>query len=99
MKYSAALLAVLLSTGAAFAQTTPSTVDPPAPAGQQPKADAKQSSPGATGAMQHTAPTIATSPQEVREQNKGTGEAGKGNTSPGTVGATPGDDPSTPKPK
>ncbi|MFC7052186.1 hypothetical protein ACFQI3_05725 [Hansschlegelia quercus] len=99
MKYSAALLAVLLSTGAAFAQTTPSTVDPPAAAGKDPQSDPKQTSPGATGAMQHTAPTIATSPQEVREQNKGTGDAGKGATSPGTVGATPGDDPAQPKPK
>jgi hypothetical protein len=99
MKYSAALLAVLLSTGAAFAQTAPSTVDPPAPSGKDPKADAKQSSPGATGAMEHTAPTIATSPQEVREQNKGVGDAGKGTTSPGTVGATPSDDPAQPKQK
>ncbi|MET0314209.1 MAG: hypothetical protein ABW275_07440 [Hansschlegelia sp.] len=49
--------------------------------------------------MEHTAPTIATSPQEVREQNKAVGDAGKGTTSPGTVGATPSDDSAQPKQK
>lgn len=95
---AAATLAVLMS-GSAFAQTTPSTTDQPGASGQQPQADPKQSSPGATGAMQNESKSIATSPQEVREQNKATGPAGKENTSPGTVGATPGDDPAQPKPK
>ncbi|PZQ86693.1 MAG: hypothetical protein DI534_16365 [Leifsonia xyli] len=99
MRIIAAATLSLLMSAAAFAQTTPSTNDGPAPAGQQPKVDEKQSSPGATGAMQNEVGAIATSPQDVRKQNEAVGPAGKQTTSPGTVGATPGSDPATPKPK
>jgi hypothetical protein len=97
--YALITAALIASGGSALAQTVPSTTDGPAPSGQQPKTDKKQSSPGATGAMQNTVKGVATSPQEVREQSKGSGTSGKGATSPGTVGATPSDDPAEPKPK
>lgn len=93
-----AALATVLGT-AAMAQTTPSTTDAPGAAGQKPQTDPKQSSPGATGAMQNESSGVATSPQEVRKQQEGSGPSGKKTTSPGTVGATPGDDPAQPKPK
>jgi hypothetical protein len=95
----AGAVAIALISGSAIAQTTPSTTEPPAASGMDPQADPKQSSPGATGAMQNKSSGVATSPQEVQEQSKGTGEAAKGSTSPGTVGATPGNDPAQPKPK
>lgn len=99
MRALAAAALISMLSGAAIAQTTPSTVDKPAPSGQNATSDPKQSSPGATGAMQNSAPSVATSPQEVQEQSKGAGDAGKGQMSPGTVGATPGADPAQPKPK
>ena len=82
----------LLITGSAFAQqpTTPSTVDPAAPAGQQPKADPKQSSPGATGAMQNQVGSgVATSPQDVQRQQEGKGTAAA--PQPGTDKGSAGD--------
>jgi hypothetical protein len=88
-----------LTAGAATAQSTPSTTDAPAAAGQQPQTDPKHTSPGATGAMGSEAGSVATSPQEVQKQSESAGESGKGATSPGTVGATPGSDPAQPKPK
>ncbi|MDR4305031.1 hypothetical protein IHQ68_00110 [Chelatococcus sambhunathii] len=99
MRIPAAIALSLLISGSAIAQTTPSTTDAPAAAGQKPQSDPKQTSPGATGAMQNEAAGVATSPQEVRKQQEGTGPSGKNTTSPGTVGATPGDDPAQPKPK
>jgi hypothetical protein len=99
MRVLAAAIVTALICGPAVAQTTPSTAEPPAASGKNPQTDPKQSSPGATGAMQNKASGTATSPQEVQEQSKGTGEAGKGMTSPGTVGATPGSDPAQPKPQ
>jgi hypothetical protein len=96
--FAIATVAALMTT-AAFAQTTPSTADAPGASGQNPQADPKHSSPGATGAMQNESSGVATSPQDVRKQQEGTGPSGKKTTSPGTVGATPGDDPSQPKPK
>lgn len=99
MRISAAIALALLMSGNAIAQTTPFTTDAPAAAGQKPQSDPKHTSPGSTGAMQNESSGVATSPQEVRKQQEGTGPSGKKTTSPGTVGATPGDDPSQPKPK
>jgi hypothetical protein len=101
MRILAACLIAALPCGGALAQTqtAPSTVDKPGPSGQDPQTDPKHSSPGATGAMQNTAPGVATSPQDVQAQQKGTGDAGKGTTSPGTVGAAPGGDAPQPKSK
>jgi Spy/CpxP family protein refolding chaperone len=97
--YALIIAALIASGGSALAQTALSTTDGPAPSGQQPKTDEKQSSPGTTGAMQNTVKGVATSPQEVREQSKGSGTSGKGAISPGTVGATPSDDSAQPKQK
>ncbi len=99
MRIPAAFALSLLISGSAFAQTTPSTTDAPATAGQKPQSDPKHTSPGATGAMQNESSGVATSPQDVRKQQEGTGPSGKKTTSPGTVGASPGADSSQPKPK
>jgi hypothetical protein len=99
MILAASILA--LASGGAIAQTTaPSSADKPGAAGQSPTTDPKQTSPGTTGAMNNAVGGVATSPQDVREQQKGATPSGKGDTnSPGTVGATPGDDPAQPKQK
>lgn len=73
----AAASILIVSAGCAMAQTTPSTADKPAPSGQSNTTDPKQSSPGATGAMQNEAGSVATSPQEVEKQGGGGGVAGK----------------------
>lgn len=66
MLAAASILAI--TAGAAMAQTTPSTSDKPGAAGTDMKSDAKQSSPGATGAMQNESTGVATSPQDVQKQ-------------------------------
>ncbi|GLK69645.1 hypothetical protein [Hansschlegelia plantiphila] len=99
MRILSAIVIAAVMGGSALAQTTPSTSDAPAASGQNPQADPKHSSPGATGAMENKSSGVATSPQEVQEQSKGAGEAGKGTTSPGTVGAAPGSDSEQPKQK
>jgi hypothetical protein len=100
MRILAVAALVTLMSGGAFAQTAPSTADAPAPSGQNPTSDPKQSSPGATGAMENSAGSVATSPQEVREQSKGgAAETDKGKGSPKTIGATPGADAAQPQPK
>ena len=91
--------ALLGASSIAMAQNAPSTVDQPGVSGHSKTTDPKQSSPGATGAMNNAASGVATSPQDVQKQSNPTGAAGKGTTSPGTVGASPGDDPAKPKPK
>lgn len=60
--------ALALMSGVAMAQTAPSSADQPGAAGQQPTTDPKQTSPGATGAMQNEAGGVATSPQDVQKQ-------------------------------
>ena len=109
MRILAAATIAVLMTGSAWAQTTPSTTDAAAPAGKDAATDPKQSSPGATGgAMQNQSSGVATSPQDVQQQQQGKGTAAApmpgtdlgtagDKTSPGTVGASPGDDPSKPK--
>ena len=80
---SYALLAVALSIGAAHAQST------------NKEGDAKQTSPGTTGAMGNApANGVATDPGAVKAQQ---GSSSK--SSPGTVGAAPGADTSSQKPK
>ncbi|WP_155904921.1 hypothetical protein [Methylopila sp. M107] len=64
----AAASVLAMMSGAAMAQTTPSTADKPAEAGQKPSADPKQTSPGSTGAMQNEVGGTATSPQDVQKQ-------------------------------
>lgn len=64
----AATAVLALMTGSALAQTTPSNADKPAPSGQNQTTDPKQSSPGATGAMNNAAGGVATSPQDVQKQ-------------------------------
>jgi hypothetical protein len=77
------LAAVALTTGAAQAQSMNKTDD------------SKQSSPGATGAMQNsTSNGVATDPGAVKAQQ---GDSAK--SSPGTVGAAPGADTSSQKPQ
>jgi hypothetical protein len=66
---AASILAI--SASGAMAQTTPSTTDKPGPSGQSNTTDPKQSSPGATGAMQNEAGSVATSPQDVQKQGGG----------------------------
>lgn len=79
-----------MSTGAVMAQTTPSTTDKPAASGASGNTDPKQSSPGATGAMQNSTGGVATSPQEVEKQGGmgvGTeGDSGKAGKSMGGGG-------------
>ena len=99
MRIFTAVCVVMLASSAAYAQTTPSTSEPPAAAGQKPETDAKQSSPGATGAMQNEVGGVATSPQDVKRQSEAAGPSGKKTTSPGTVGAAPGSDAPVPQPK
>lgn len=77
--------AMALMTGAAVAQTTPSTTDKPAPAGANSTTDPKQTSPGTTGAMNNAADGVATSPQQVQKQ-------GGAATAPGHQGAAGGGD-------
>ncbi|MDR4307638.1 hypothetical protein IHQ68_13520 [Chelatococcus sambhunathii] len=60
--------ALALMSGVAMAQTAPSSADKPGAAGQQPTTDPKQTSPGATGAMQNESGGVATSPQDVQKQ-------------------------------
>lgn len=60
--------ALALTTGAAFAQTAPSSADKPGASGQSQTTDPKQSSPGATGAMDNATGGVATSPQDVQKQ-------------------------------
>ncbi|GBD49612.1 hypothetical protein METY_2825 [Methylopila sp. Yamaguchi] len=88
-----------LATSPALAQNTNSSIDPPAPSGMERKADPKQSSPKETGAMQNESAGVATDPDQVRAQSKGGVDAGRGQTSPGTVGATPGSDEPRPEKK
>lgn len=83
----AAASIVALTTSGAMAQTTPSTTDKPAPSGQSNSADPKQSSPGATGAMQNEAGSVATSPQDVQKQG-GMGVGAEGDS--GKAGKTMG---------
>jgi hypothetical protein len=99
MRILPAVALAALMGGGAIAQTTPSITDAPGSAGRTPETDPKQTSPGATGAMQNESRGLATSPQDVRKQQEGVGPSGNKTTSPGTVGATPGDDPAQPKPK
>lgn len=58
--------ALMMTAGVAIAQT--SSTDKPAPSGSSQSADPKQSSPGATGAMQNEVGGVATSPQDVQKQ-------------------------------
>lgn len=60
--------ALAMMTGVAVAQTTPSTTDKPGASGTGSTTDPKQSSPGATGAMQNETGGVATSPQDVQKQ-------------------------------
>jgi hypothetical protein len=81
---------IALMSGAAVAQTTPSTTDKPAAAGQQPTSDPKQTSPGATGAMQNSTGGVATSPQDVQKQGGAAtapGHQGDGKATGSTGGA------------
>ncbi|RXF74359.1 hypothetical protein [Hansschlegelia zhihuaiae] len=78
-----------LAAGGAMAQTTPSTSDKPGAAGQNSTTDPKQTSPGATGAMQNEAGGVATSPQDVQKQGTGaTTPQAKGDS--GAAGKTTG---------
>ncbi|MFC3695790.1 hypothetical protein [Chenggangzhangella methanolivorans] len=97
-----AALVVAMTAAAAIAQTAPSTSDGPAPSGSQKTTDPKQSSPGATGAMSNEASPLATSPQDVKQQQEGKGTAAMpkarddnapgASSAPGAVGAAPGSD-------
>ena len=96
-----------LALGAAQAQdkpTTPSTMDKGSTSA--PNDPSKTTSPGTTGAMNNTAGGVATSPQDVQRQQEGKDTAAQGGEkrpgvmgadpskhSPGTVGATPGQEP------
>jgi len=83
--------AFALMTGAAVAQTTPSTADKPGASGQSQTTDPKQSSPGATGAMQNETGGVATSPQDVQKQGGAAtapshkGDSGKTETGGGNM--------------
>lgn len=89
---AASMIAVM--SGAAVAQTTPSTTDKPAAAGQQPSADPKQTSPGSTGAMQNEAGGTATSPQDVQKQGgMGVGAEGDSGKAGKTMGGGGGEKP------
>lgn len=86
--------AFALMTGAAIAQTTPSTTDKPAPSGAAGTTDPKQSSPGATGAMQNETGGVATSPQEVQKQGgAATAPGHQGDKSTSTTGGAGGEKP------
>ncbi|GBD47205.1 hypothetical protein [Methylopila sp. Yamaguchi] len=96
-----------LALGAAHAQdkpTTPSTTDKGATSA--PNDPSKTTSPKTTGAMNNTSGGVATSPQDVQRQQEGKDTAAQGGEkrpgatsvdpskhSPGTVGATPGQQP------
>lgn len=92
MLAAASILA--MASGAAMAQTTPSTTDKPAASGQGEKSE--KMSPGTTGAMQNEAGSVATSPQDVQKQGgaatapKPQGDSGAaGKTTGGAGGETP----------
>lgn len=69
--------ALILSTGAAFAQSEKSDQDKPAASGQSHQTD--KMSPGTTGAMQNSSSGVATSPQDVQKQG-GVGVGAQGDS-------------------
>lgn len=82
-KILAATAVLAMMSGAAIAQTTPSTTDKPA------DTKGEKMSPGTTGAMQNEAGAVATSPQDVQKQGAGaTAPSAQGNS--GAAGKTTG---------
>jgi polyisoprenoid-binding protein YceI len=80
----AAASILAMASGAAVAQTAPSTVDKPAESGKSEKM-----SPGTTGAMQNEAGSVATSPQDVQKQG-GAATAPQAQGDSGAAGKTTG---------